>query len=138
MASDLRSPIELRSPVVVSPRDPSPDVSFLWQEARGIFLQQLDPKERKKESFKDDATLDDTLKSLKLAQDKAASQYGTHLAGKPIEFKLGRVMKRLELLLQMGDEAMRFAPESASYVWSAFRIIFTVWGLDFSDRGTTN
>ncbi|RYP25263.1 hypothetical protein DL765_000144 [Monosporascus sp. GIB2] len=107
-------------------------LEFLWGQAREIFLRSLSSRDAKKEELRDDtATLENTIKSLRQAQDKAAVAYGAKFVGKPIEFKLGRVLQRLEVLVQMGDQAMQFAPETASYVWSAFRILFAGFLKDF-------
>ncbi|RYP70657.1 hypothetical protein DL769_004903 [Monosporascus sp. CRB-8-3] len=107
-------------------------LEVLWNQAREIFLRSLTSRDAKKEELRDDtATLENTIKSLRQAQDKAATAYGAKFVGKPIEFKLGRVLQRLEVLVQMGDQAMRFAPETASYVWSAFRMLFAGFLKDF-------
>ncbi|RYP08536.1 hypothetical protein DL764_001867 [Monosporascus ibericus] len=107
-------------------------LEVLWNQAREIFLRSLKSRDAKKEEPRDDtATLENTIKSLRQAQDKAAVAYGAKFVGKPIEFKLGRVLQRLEVLVQMGDQAMQFAPETASYVWSAFRILFAGFLKDF-------
>ncbi|RYP47735.1 hypothetical protein DL768_006271 [Monosporascus sp. mg162] len=107
-------------------------LQVLWNQAREIFLTSLTSRDAKKEELRDDtATLENTIKSLRQAQDKAAVAYGAKFVGKPIEFKLGRVLQRLEVLVQMGDRAMQFAPETVSYVWSAFRILFAGFLKDF-------
>ncbi|RYP72983.1 hypothetical protein DL770_007863 [Monosporascus sp. CRB-9-2] len=107
-------------------------LEVLWNQAREIFLRSLTSRDAKKEELRDDtATLENTIKSLRQAQDKAAVAYGAKFVGKPIEFKLGRVLQRLEVLVQMGDRAMQFAPETVSYVWSAFRILFAGFLKDF-------
>ncbi len=113
---------------VVGPEDP---LAFLWRQAREIFLNSLGARQADKEKIRDHTTLDELMKSLRLAHAKAATSYGPKFVGKPIEFKLGRVLQRLDYLLRIGDEAMRFAPESASYVWSAFRLIFAGFVKDF-------
>ncbi|RYP18542.1 hypothetical protein DL767_009816 [Monosporascus sp. MG133] len=107
-------------------------LEVLWNQAREIFLRSLTSRDAKKEELRDEtATLENTIKSLRQAQDKAAVAYGAKFVGKPIEFKLGRVLQRLEVLVQMGDRTMQFAPETASYVWSAFRILFAGFIKDF-------
>ena len=99
----------------------------LWEEARDIFFQDLGQAKRVR--FEDTTRLEDTITSLSLAQNKVSNEYKTHIARvgkKDVEVKVGRIMKRLELMLQVGDLAMQFGPESVSLVWSAFRLIFTV------------
>ena len=104
---------------------PRPDP--FWEEARDIFFQDLG--QAKKAKFDDKTRLEDTITSLSLAQKKVSNEYGTHIlrvGKKDVVVKVGRIMKRLELMLQIGDAAMQFGPESVSLVWSAFRLIFTV------------
>ena len=104
---------------------PQPDP--LWEEARDIFFQDLGQAKRVK--FDDTTRLEDTITSLSLAQTKVSKEYGTHIlrvGKKDLDVKVSRIMRRLELMLQVGDAAMRFGPESVSLVWSAFRLIFTV------------
>ena len=104
---------------------PQPDP--LWEEARDIFFQDLGQAKRAR--FDDTTRLEDTITSLNLAQNKVSNEYGTHIlrvGKKDVEVKVGRIMRRLELILQVGDAAVQFGPESVSLVWSAFRLIFTV------------
>ena len=104
---------------------PQPDP--FWEEARDIFFQDLGPAKRVR--FEDTTRLEDTITSLSLAQNKVSNEYGTHIlrvGKKDVEVKVGRIMRRLELILQVGDAAMQFGPESVSLVWSAFRLVFTV------------
>lgn len=110
---------------------PNDGLALLWHKARQIFLSSLKARDANKEALRDEATLDDTLESLRQAQKKAAADYGAKFVGTPIEFKLGRVLQRLEYLLKMGDEAMCYAPETASYVWAAFRMVFSGFLKDF-------
>ena len=98
-----------------------------WQEARDIFFQDLGQAKRPK--LDDTTRLEDTITSLSLAQSKVSNEYGTHIlrvGRKDVDVKVGRIMRRLELILQVGDAAMQFGPESVSLVWSAFRLVFTV------------
>lgn len=100
------------------------NIGPLWDEANEIFYN-----ETKRERITDQTTLEVTVRDLKKAKDKVSNEYGTHsiqLGQKTIDFTLGRVLQRLELLLQIGDTAVKFGPESVSLVWSAFRMIFTV------------
>lgn len=60
----------------------------------------------KGQNSKDTIRLEDTIKSLQLAQSKVSNDYGIHtlrVGSKDIDIKVGRVMKRLELMLQVGD-----------------------------------
>ena len=98
-----------------------------WEEARDIFYQDLG--QAKRANLDDTTRLEDTLASLKLAQSKVSNEYGTHtmrVGNKEFNFRIGRIMKRLELMLRVGDAAMQFGPETVSLVWSAFRMVFTV------------
>lgn len=106
-------------------------LSKLWHEARVLFETSLSARESRKEALRDEATLEDTIKSLKQAQDKASTAYGAKFAGALIEFKLGRVLQRLEYLVKIGDEAMCYSPETVSYTWSAFHMIFAGLLKDF-------
>lgn len=99
----------------------------LWEEAKEIFYQDLG--QAKMVKLDDTTRLEDTINSLKLAQNKASNEYGTHtlrIGRKDIDIRVGRIMRRLELILQVGDAAMKFGPETVSLVWSAFRMVFTV------------
>ena len=104
---------------------PQPDP--FWEEARDIFFQDLGQAKRVR--FDDTTRLEDTITSLSLAQNKVSNEYGHHIlrvGKKEINVKVSRIMRRLELILQLGDAAMQYGPESVSLVWSAFRLIFTV------------
>jgi hypothetical protein len=122
MAATPKSAVKVR---------PEKSLDFLWQEARTIFLTNMTVPQAKKEALRDDTTLDETFRSLKQAQEKATKAFGPKFVGSKVEFKLGQVLQRLEFLLHIGDEAMKFAPESASYVWAAFRILATGIFKDF-------
>ena len=99
----------------------------LWGEARDIFNHGFCRSKRPK--VDDTTRLEDTIKTLKLAKSKVPNEYGTHTlhkGSKEIEINVGRIMRRLELILQDGDVAMNFGPETVSLVWSAVRMVFTV------------
>lgn len=113
--------------IIVGRKDELLTPDRFWEEARDIFYQDLGQAKRAK--LDDTTRLEDTVKSLKLAQSKVSNEYGTHtlrIGSKDIEVKVGRIMRRLELMLQVGDAAMQFGPETVSLVWSAFRMVFTV------------
>lgn len=113
--------------VVVSRKDGGSAVDHFWEEARDIFYQDL--SQNKSPKVDDTTRLEDTIKTLKLTQSKTSNEYRTHtlhVGSKDIDIKLGRIMRRLELILQVGDAATRFGPETVSLVWSAFRMVFTV------------
>jgi hypothetical protein len=102
------------------------DTSFLWEQAKAIFYDGLG--EKKASKIRDSTTLQETIENLQKSKAKASKQYDNHtfaIGGNSVDFKLGNIMKRLELLLQVGDTAMHYAPESVSIVWAAFRMIFT-------------
>ena len=106
-------------------------IDRLWEEAQLIFYNDIG--EDKAEKLRDTTTLQDTIKNLKTSQTRVSKEYGTHsikMHGKSMEFNIGKIMQRLELLLQVGDTAMNFAPEALSLVWAAFRMIFTGFLID--------
>lgn len=80
----------------------------LWEEAKRIFYD--DVGEVKGAKMTDMTTLADTMDSLKLASTKASKEYGEHSIRKDkkpiITIKLGRIMKRLEVFMQIGDAYM--------------------------------
>lgn len=103
------------------------DLGFLWEKAKDLFYSQMGGAIAGK--LRDTSTLEDTMRALNTAQAKLSKEYGSHdahIAGRTIEINLSRIMERLELLMQIGDQSMKFAPETVSLVWSAFRMIFTV------------
>lgn len=113
--------------VAVSAKDGGAAVDVFWEEARDIFYHDL--SRTKSPKVNDTTRLEETIRTLKLTQSKTSNEYGTHIlhvGSKDIEINVGRVMKRLELILQVGDAATRFGPETVSLVWSAFRMVFTV------------
>lgn len=111
---------------------PTAGLDFLWREARAQFLDQLPSRHRQhEEALVEDTTLDDTVKTLSAAKTKAENAYGTKFKGKPVEIKLNRVLHRLEFILRFGDAAVKFAPESASCVWAAFRLLASAVSQDF-------
>ncbi len=108
-------------------KDGSSTADRFWEEARDIFYQDLSQAKRAK--LDDTTRLEDTIQSLQLTQSKVSNEYRTHtlhVGSKDIDIKVGRIMRRLELMLQVGDAAMQFGPETVSLVWSAFRMVFTV------------
>ena len=71
----------------------------LWEEARGIFNQGLSGSKRSK--VDDTTRLEDTIKTLKLAQSRVLNEYGTHtlrVGSKDIDINVGRITRRLELI----------------------------------------
>lgn len=111
-----------------------PQINFesLWQEARAQFLNKLPLNRRKdEEAFRDDTTLEDTVKDLSLAKAKAEKAYGSTVKGQQCETKLSRAVNRLDLILRVGDGAVKFVPETASYVWAGFRLVASAISHDF-------
>ncbi|KAK4103408.1 hypothetical protein N658DRAFT_505110 [Parathielavia hyrcaniae] len=116
------------------PRDATPghgplrhlhlSMDAFWRQAREQFLSQLSDRQRaQEEARREYTTLEDTVKSLSEAKSRAESAYGTKFQGKLVEFKLSRVLYRLDVLLRVGDYAIKFAPAAASPVWAAIRLI---------------
>lgn len=101
----------------------------LWEEAKRLFYD--DVGDAKGDHMKDSTTLKDTVDSLNIARNKVAREYGDHSLRlgkdkKPIvTIKLGRIMKRLEVFMAIGDAYIGCAPETVSLVWMSFRMIFT-------------
>ena len=102
-------------------------VEALWERGLGIFYDDMDFS---KEKITDHTTLEDTKRTLEIVQTDASKQYGSHefkVGQKHIKIRLSRIMKRLDLLSNLGDAAMKAAPETVSVVWSAFRMLFKVF-----------
>lgn len=99
----------------------------LWEEAKRIFYDEVGKTQGEK--IKDATSLAETMESLRNASSKASREYGEHSIRKDkkpiITIKLGRIMQRLEIFMQMGDAYMSYAPETVSLVWMSFRMIFT-------------
>lgn len=113
--------------VVIDRKNGGSAVDPFWEEARDVFLQDL--SQNKSSKIDDTTRLEDTIKTLKLTQSKTWKEYRTHtlyVGSKDVEIKVGRIMRRLELILRVGDAATRFGPETVSLVWSVFRMVFTV------------
>jgi hypothetical protein len=100
--------------------------------ARAEFLKQLSGRQRaQEEARREHIRLEDTVKSLSQAKCKAEAAYGTKFQGKAAEIKLSRVLRRLDIILRVGDDAMKFAPAAASSVWAAFRVVASGITQDF-------
>ncbi|KAI9733140.1 MAG: hypothetical protein M1834_003687 [Cirrosporium novae-zelandiae] len=106
-------------------------VGLLWEEGRKIFYETL--SKDISTTLRDETTLSDTIEDLRYAQEKASKEYGTHTVqagNSTISFQLDRIMKRLDLMLEIGDDTMDCAPDTVSLAWSAFRMIFKVFLCD--------
>jgi len=89
-------------------------VEALWEDGLKLFYDDMDFS---REKITDSTTLEDTKRMLKTVQTDASKQYGSHdftVGQKHIEIRLSRIMKRLELLSNLGDAAMKAAPETIS------------------------
>ncbi|KAK0615489.1 putative ankyrin repeat protein [Lasiodiplodia hormozganensis] len=105
----------------------------LWEEARKQLRKDLGEGEWKTftmQSAQGGAiTISETMESLKAARDDANTKYATHKvktsSGKELfEYNIGRILTRLDMMFQMVDSTMSYAPEMASVVWTAFRMLF--------------
>jgi hypothetical protein len=90
----------------ITNKDPSFSISGpLWEEAKRLFY--ADVGEVKGGEMTDTATLSQTVECLKIASVKASKEYGEHSFRKDkkpvITIKLGRIVKRLEVLMKIGD-----------------------------------
>ena len=92
----------------------------LRERGRKSFLKEIGG-----EKLKDSPTLKKTMESLQKARQRYRQSMGIVGKNMLLDIKLGRVMKRLEVLFQVGDAAMNAAPEIVSLVWLAFRMIFS-------------
>ena len=105
----------------------SSDIGYLWEEAKTMFYKEVGEAQIAK--LNNGTSLRDTVEGLNLAHNKVSKECGTHTVnvGKTkIDVELGRIMTRLELMLQIGNTAMEFGPGTVSLVWSPFRMIFIV------------
>jgi hypothetical protein len=93
-------------------------VEALWEEAQRLLREDLGT-----EKITDSTTLQETIRTLRDVQTQSSKQYSS---GDRVNFKLSRILKRLNLLLNFGDAAMKSAPETVSVVWSAFRMLIRV------------
>ena len=108
------------------PKSPDSKVSTdsLWKEAKDLFYGDLGIPA---EDIRDDtATIENTISVLKITREKVDKEYGNHELFLGVNLKLGSILKRLELISQVGDAAVKFAPETISLAWAGFRFIFMV------------
>ncbi|AEO66577.1 uncharacterized protein THITE_110529 [Thermothielavioides terrestris NRRL 8126] len=120
------------SSLSVGPESSRVSLESLWREGRAQFLDQLGPRQRQREeSLHDETTLEATVTSLLEAKAKAEKAYGTRFKGDEAEWRLSRAIHHLGMILRVGDSAMSLAPETASYVWAAFRLLASVISYDF-------
>lgn len=110
---------------------PETVMDVLWHEARILFLGELKTKDQAKESLRDETTLAETLVSLQQAQKKAVASFGPKFVGSRAEVQVGRVLQRLQYITHVGNAAMKAAPDTAGYVWSAFRLAFMTFANNF-------
>ncbi|ATZ57220.1 hypothetical protein BCIN_14g03780 [Botrytis cinerea B05.10] len=106
------------------PKSPDSKVSTdsLWKEAKDLFYGDLGIPA---EDIRDDtATIENTISVLKITREKVDKEYGNHELFLGVNLKLGSILKRLELISQVGDAAVKFAPETISLAWAGFRFIF--------------
>lgn len=105
----------------------------LWEKAKKQLRKDLGEGEWKTftmQSAQGGAiTISETMQSLKVASDDAKTKYATHKvktsSGRELfEYNIGRILTRLDMMFQMVDSTMSYAPEMASVVWTAFRMLF--------------
>ncbi|KAF7927080.1 hypothetical protein BELL_0979g00010 [Botrytis elliptica] len=94
----------------------------LWKTATDLFYNELGASGGKNKDGT--ATIEEAISELKIAQTKLSKEYGDHELFHGVKIKLGSVLKRLELISQVGDAATKFAPETVSLAWAGFRFIF--------------
>ncbi|KAB2570628.1 Ankyrin-1 [Lasiodiplodia theobromae] len=105
----------------------------LWEEAKAQLKNDLGDGEWKTFTMQSEhgeaVKIQDIIQSLKATGNQARNKYGTHKVktsgGKELfEYNIGRILTRLEMMFQMVDSTMSFAPQLASVVWTAFRMLF--------------
>ncbi|KAK7524588.1 hypothetical protein IWZ03DRAFT_411347 [Phyllosticta citriasiana] len=100
----------------------------LWAQARKLLQEELDEEDwHLFNSRLDPDSPEDVVESLGKQQNQARNEYSDHVLKikdkKIFDFNVGRIMKRFSILCQMVDSTMTFAPESASIVWTTFRLL---------------
>lgn len=90
------------------------DITPLWVDARKNFLKSLLKPDRR---F---LTQTDTPESVV----KFLGRKKRHPSLKSNRF--GRLLERLDLMVEIGDVAMKGAPEIVGLVWAGFRFVFNV------------
>ncbi|KAF9641148.1 ankyrin domain protein [Lasiodiplodia theobromae] len=105
----------------------------LWEEAKAQLKDDLGDGEWKTFTMQfehgEAVKIEDTIQSLKATGNQARNKYRTHKVktsgGKELfEYNIRRILTRLEMMFQMVDSTMSFAPQLASVVWTAFRMLF--------------
>ncbi|KAK7609428.1 hypothetical protein JOL62DRAFT_173792 [Phyllosticta paracitricarpa] len=100
----------------------------LWAQARKLLQEELDEEDwHLFNSRLDPDSPKEVVESLGKQQNQARHEYSDHVLKikdkKIFDFNVGRIMKRFSILCQMVDSTMTFAPESASIVWTTFRLL---------------
>ncbi|KAF4544367.1 Ankyrin domain protein [Lasiodiplodia theobromae] len=106
----------------------------LWEEAKQQLRRDLGEEEWKTFTMQSgqggNITISKTMQSLKAARDQATAKYATHKVmtsggTELFQYNIGRILTRLDMMCQMVDSTMSYAPEMASVVWTGFRMIFS-------------
>lgn len=105
----------------------------LWEKAKQQLRNDIGEREWKAFTMQSAQggyiSIPETIKSLKAAGSQASAKYAKHKvktsSGKELfEYNIGRILTRLDMMFQMVDSTMSYAPEMASVVWTAFRMLF--------------
>jgi len=99
------------------------ELSHLWRIGSILFQEKLGADGDSTIVAEVDTTISvsSVISDLKKAQETASSSYGP---------KLARIMKRMELFVQVGALALQNMSKEAGLVWGCFGFIFSVRKLD--------
>lgn len=110
------------------------ELSHLWEKGNRLFQEKLAdgdtavtpstaPSMATISNSSTSASISSAMADLKKAQESASASYGP---------RLSRIMKRMELFMQIGDLALKRSPPEAELVWSCFGFIFQVSSVPLS------
>ncbi|KAF4540724.1 Protein serac1 [Lasiodiplodia theobromae] len=105
-----------------------PDSVGLWTQALQLLEENLgdDATKPSWKQFKESShsiglkTIESSLKSAEVSIQK---DHPEHSISK-LRWNTGSILRHLRVVFQVGDEAMKYAPETACIVWSTFSMVF--------------
>ena len=106
-----------------------------WAQAKDIFHTKVVSEEgdiaKVRQYLSDQTTASDALESCRKAKIRAEGEYSTGwvtIGGKKLFLreKIGKILKKVSLLVQYGDIAVQHSPETTSLIWAAFRMMLQV------------
>ncbi|KAK7534057.1 uncharacterized protein J3D65DRAFT_605080 [Phyllosticta citribraziliensis] len=100
----------------------------LWAQARKLLQEELGEDDWSLfTSQLDPSSPGDVIDSLKRVKDQAQNEHTTHsltIKGKKIfEINVSRIVQRFQILSQMVDSTITFAPEPAQIVWTTLKFL---------------